>query len=551
MGQIIAAMFPQKSNIKDRFNCRNSAHHWNGLLWLLLVGVCFPGWFLTPLRAGTEEPSWNQFRGAAGSGVARDSQPPTKLGPDNLAWKIKIPGGLSSPITAGQRLIITGLEGESLVTLAFDTTTGNQIWRREAPKVSLEKTHEFGHPAASTPCIANGRVFVYFGSFGLLVYDLMDGHDLWQKPMPTPQSLYGMSTSPITYGDNLILALDDDANLPDSKASRSRLMAIRQENGDPVWEAPRPLARSAWSTPTVWKHDTGEDLVVFGSGRLCGYDPNTGTEKWFVTGFAREAIVQPVLGKGLVFASSALGGAPDEHADPEPLWQAMLQFDANGDGRIARTEITKYFNYPLRAEVPVDHPGFGIPLPADPEKRKERQNEIFGWIDKNHDGFWTHEEFVASISSRGNKPKLVAVRPGGKGDVTSTHVEWELRKCIPEVPSALFYGDLLYLVRNGGLMTAVSPGDGKILFDERLNAPGQYTASPVAAGGHIYLVSNPGIVSVVKAGATFDLRHQYNLQEPALVTPALDANTVYIRSQTQLWAFRSTPPEARPVLPQK
>ena len=80
--------------------------------------------------------------------------------------------------------------------------------------------------------------------------------------------------------------------------------------------------------------------------------------------------------------------------------------------------------------------------------------------------------------------------------------------------------------------------DGKLLYTERLGAPGQYSASPVIAGGNLYLISNPGVVSVVKTGDTFERLHHHNLGEPAFVTPAFDEVTLFIRTQSHLVAFR-------------
>jgi hypothetical protein len=305
------------------------------------------------------------------------------------------------------------------------------------------------------------------------------------------------------------------------------------------------LQRSGWSTPSIWRHESGEDLVVLGSGRLCGYDPQTGIEKWFLRGFARETAVAPVFGNGLAYASSAMGGIADETPNADPLWNAMLFFDANGDARIAQSEITEHFTFPLRPEVPPSHPGFGVPLPSDPARRAERQRAFFTGIDQDRDGFWTHDEFVANLGPRPFKPWLVAVRPGGEGDVTETHRAWELKRSIPELPSPIFYKDRLYLVRNGGILAAVDGAKGRIIFDERLGAPGQYSASPVIANDHIYLVSNQGVVSVVKAGDVFELAHQWELGEPAFVTPAIDQNSLYIRTESHLQAFRNAAPITR------
>lgn len=349
-----------------------------------------------------------------------------------------------------------------------------------------------------------------------------------------------MATSLIAYRDALILVLDNDADLPESKLSQSKIIAVNKSTGAIVWETPRPFVRSGWSTPAIWTHDGIDEIVVLGSGRLSCYDPTTGAEKWFATGFSRETIAQPVCGAGHVFAAAAmLGGVPDEQPDPEPFWKAMLTFDTNGDGRIERGEITEHFTFPLRPELPVGHPGFGIPLPQDPVKRKEHQERTFASSDKDKDGYWTHDEFVGNMSFNRGKPRLVAVRPGGQGDVTTSHVDWQLHRNIPEVPSPLFHRNRLYLVRDGGVLTAVDATNGNTIYSERLGALGQYSASPVLAGENLYLISNRGVVSVVKSGDTFQLLHQQDLGEASVVTPAFDDNTIYIRTQGHLWAFRA------------
>lgn len=482
---------------------------------------------------------WSEFRGPNSGGVARLSKPPVKLGPSSRAWKTPVPPGLSSPVVSHNRIFLTAVEQDRLVTLAFDSATGRIVWQRLAPAGSMEKVHQVNSPATPTPCADNKRVYVYFGSYGLLCYDHA-GRPQWQKPIPTPKSLYGAASSPILHGDNLILVLDNDANLPDSKLSQSRILALKKSTGEVVWEAARPLMRSGWSTPTIWRHAAGEDLVVLGSGRVCGYNPRTGAEKWFATGFSRETIAQPVFGNGHVYVSSAmLGGVADEQPDPEPFWHAMLQFDANGDGRLEPGEMTEQFTFPFRPELPLGHPGFGMPLADDAAKRKEQQAGLFASVDKNKDGFWTREEFLANMSFRREKPRLVAIAPGGHGNVTDTHVTWQLNRSIPEIPTPLFHQDRLYLIRNGGVLTAVNANDGKILYDERLGSAGQYSASPVVAHDHLYLLSNLGVISVVKPGDAFQLVHQYDLREPAYVTPAFDATSLYVRTESHLWAFRA------------
>ena len=193
----------------------------------------------------------------------------------------------------------------------------------------------------------------------------------------------------------LILVLDNDANLPNSRLSQSKIIALDKATGASVWETPRPFHRSGWSTPTIWTHEGGQELVVLGSGRLRGYDAATGVEKWFVNGFSRETVSRPIADRNRVFASaSMIGGVADEQPDPEPFWAAVMHFDANEDNKLARNEMTGQFTFPFRPDLPVGHPGFGMPLPKEELKRQKWLDGMFARTDKDKDGFWTKEEFL-------------------------------------------------------------------------------------------------------------------------------------------------------------
>lgn len=456
------------------------------------------------------------------------------------AWVIDVPPGHSSLALSEETLFLTAVEkGKTLVTLAFDKASGDRRWRAVAPEAPLEKVHATSSPAASTPLVDAERVIVYFGSFGLLCYN-HEGKELWRRAIPTPQSLYGMSTSPIAHGEHLILVLDDERTIADSKLTASKLVAIRRATGETVWETPRPLVRSGWSTPSIVPtSDGGEELVVLGQGRVYGYDPDTGEEKWFVDGFSRETIAVPVVGNGHVYVSAAmLGGVSDEQPDREPFWNALLPFDQNGNGKIERVEMSGDFTFPLRPDLPIGHPGFGIPLPSDPQKREERRDGFLKWVDRDEDGAWSKEELLNHLSFDRGKPNLMAIRPGGMGDVTKSQVSWALHRNIPEVPSPLFYQNRLYLVRDGGVLSVVDAANGKTIYRKRLGASGHYSASPVCTGDHLYLASNEGVVTVVSTGDTFEIRHQVDLGEPIHATPSLGANTLYVRTHAKIYAFR-------------
>src|SRR5437588_5667030 len=95
---------------------------------------------------------WPRFRGPDGSGVADGQKPPVEFGPDkNVKWKVPAPSGMSSPVIAGGKLVITALDGGKLFTIAYDRVDGREAWRAQAPARKLEAYHKIeGSPAAST-----------------------------------------------------------------------------------------------------------------------------------------------------------------------------------------------------------------------------------------------------------------------------------------------------------------------------------------------------------------------------------------------------------------
>src|SRR3989441_11627758 len=96
---------------------------------------------------------------------------------------------------------------------------------------------------------------------------------------------------------------------------------------------------------------------------------------------------------------------------------------------------------------------------------------------------------------------LFAIRPGGKGDITKTHVAWKVTRSLPYVSSPLFYEGKVYTIKNGGLASCYDAKTGKPFYqDERVGAPGDYYSSAVAANGKIYLASQPGLMLVLAAG---------------------------------------------------
>ena len=448
-------------------------------------------------------PAWPQFRGPGGNAIATDGAPPLQFGPKtNVLWKTALPPGHSSPCIWGTNIFLTGYENGKLETLCLDRSDGRILWRRAAPAGKAERTHTIGSPAASTPC-TDGRVLIsYFGSFGLLAYDF-DGTELWRQPLPAPMVEFGTGTSPLLAGDLVILVSDGDEG--------SCLLAFNKRAGKRVWRTERPEFRRSFASPFVWRHDGDEELVVPGSIWLRSYDLKNGSERWSFTGTSRVANSTPCAGEGLLFASSwNIGGDPGDRITLEPYDQFAREHDTDHDGAFKKDEI-----------------------PAGPLRDR------FSQMDINKDGHITHEEWDIMrdmFAKAGNA--VLALRAGGKGDITTSHLEWKSTRSLPYVCSPVFLGGRLYTVKNGGLASCYDAKSGRAIYqDERLDAGGDYYASLVAASGHVIAISQKGLATVIAAGGALKILAHNDLGEQVMATPAIVDGKLYIRTASQLFAF--------------
>ena len=142
--------------------------------------------------------------------------------------------------------------------------------------------------------------------------------------------------------------------------------------------------------------------------------------------------------------------------------------------------------------------------------------------------------------SSGRAGPTLAIRPGGSGDVTSTHIAWQTPKGSPFVPSPLVYGDHLYLVNDmASIATCLEAKTGKLLWQGRLGEARResFSASPVAVGGKIFFTNDDGETFVLAAGQEFNLLRVNRLGEQTLATPALVEGTWYFRTASQLVAI--------------
>ncbi len=138
-------------------------------------------------------------------------------------------------------------------------------------------------------------------------------------------------------------------------------------------------------------------------------------------------------------------------------------------------------------------------------------------------------------SSGFEKTTLRAIRPGGRGDVTSTHIAWEQKKGAPTQPSLLFANELLFAITDGGIATCYQPKTGDIVWQERVG--GNFCASPVWAEGQIYFLNEAGETIVTEAADQFKVVAKSPLGEKCQASMAVSGGRLFIRSDKNLWCI--------------
>ena len=142
------------------------------------------------------------------------------------------------------------------------------------------------------------------------------------------------------------------------------------------------------------------------------------------------------------------------------------------------------------------------------------------------------------FATSGPNNSTYAVRPGGRGDVTDTHVVWNSPRGNPFVPSAILVGDYFYAVDDHGIATCLAAATGKSVWRKRFG--GDFTASPVAADGKIYFTNEVGATLVIKADTDrYEELATNTIDEPVFASPAISEGRVFLRSAKHLWCLEN------------
>lgn len=281
---------------------------------------------LAPAAAATAQEHWPQFRGPEARGVGTSDRLPLAWGrQSNILWRTTIPGrGWSSPIIWGDRVILTtavseGPQEEPRKGLYFggdrptpppdrhhwrvvclDWESGQLRWSTEvaAGRPFLPR-HLKNSYASETPATDGERVYALFGSVGLFALD-MEGRILWEVPLPPRKMAHGWGTaaSPVVYGDRVFVVRDNE--------EQSFVAAYDERTGKELWRVEREEP-SNWSTPFVWEHDGGVELVTAGRRKVRSYDLD-GRLLWELRGLSSITIPTPFAAEGLLYLGAGYVG---------------------------------------------------------------------------------------------------------------------------------------------------------------------------------------------------------------------------------------------------
>jgi outer membrane protein assembly factor BamB len=279
--------------------------------------------------------NWPQWRGPQGTGVSTETGLPLQWSEtENIAWKCPLPGmGASTPAVWGNAVFVTSEDGDKLLLLKTNKTTGQVEWTqqvgtgvparrgRRGADGSFRKQQKFHnlHNLASPSPVTDGEVVIaHFGNGDLAAYDFA-GKRLWlhnlQKEHGTYTIWWGHANSPVLSGDLVIsVCMQDSLADLQSELAPSYLVAHDKRTGEQKWKTKRETGSKAedgdsYTTPLLYERQGRRELLVVGANHIDAYDPTTGRQLWDVPGIeGSRTITGPTLGAGLVYATGGKRG---------------------------------------------------------------------------------------------------------------------------------------------------------------------------------------------------------------------------------------------------
>ena len=476
------------------------------LMMILIAAGCLPA-------LGGED--WSRFRGPNGTGVSTETNLPTEFGPDkSVVWKTPLPAGHSSPVFSRTRIFVTAHDGDKksgkLVVIALDRKSGKELWRREVPRAKTGRLENVNGPASASPVTDGENVYAFFQDFGLIAFDA-NGKEKWRMPLGPFNMFYGYGASPILVDDKVIVPVDQDLG--------AYLLAVDKNTGKTKWKIDRPEVISGYSTPTIYQPKSGaKQLIIPEAFQLSAYSVADGKRVWWVRGLACE--MKSVISYDNEYAYINGWGFPLNQPGKQiptiPFEEGLKRYDKNKDGFVAKDEISG----------------------AEPIDRVLSPNYGFDAFDLNRDQKLDAKDWDVFRAMMASENGLLAIKLGGAGDMTEKAIRWKYQRPVPQVPSTLLYQGSLFMVNDSGILISFDPATGAVIKQGRLKgAIDKYFASPVGADDKVYLISQDGTMSVVKAAGEWDVLAVNALGDEVFATPAIADGKIYVRTRGMLYCF--------------
>lgn len=342
-------------------------------------------------------------------------------------------------------------------------------------------------------------------------------------------------SSPIVWGDRLFLTTAYDG-------ARRVVLCFNRTDGKLLWEAAAPEPESverlfrknshATATPVT---DGQRVYALFGNAGLLAVDFN-GKQVWHYSFGATSNYHGP-------------GGSPLLYRDRVIFYQ-----DQRSDSFVAAIDAKTgklLWKTPRQETV-----GWGTPIAIRAGDRDEiivsGQNAVRAYDPDTGKELWMARGNTVEVTPTpavghglvfcpsGRAGPTLAIRPGGSGDVTETHIAWQTPRGSPFIPSPLVYGDYLYLVNDmTSVATCLEARTGKPVWQGRLGVATRegFSASPLAVDGKVFITNDEGETFVLAAGPEFNLLRVNRLNEQTLATPALVDGKWYFRTAGHLLAI--------------
>jgi outer membrane protein assembly factor BamB len=469
---------------------------------------------------------WPQFRGPNCSGISATTKPLplTFSATENLRWSADVGDGIGGAVVAAGRVFASGMTGKETVSLyAFDAASGKPLWRRNWPTGKLSTVHRTNSQASATPAADADRVYLYFSTLGLMSVDARTGKDVWQQKVATPFFVFkwGPGVSPVLYRDLVLFCQDDDLH--------PAFYAFDKATGKLRWKDERFDMSVNYTHPIICRANGRDDIVVAGTGMLIGYDPESGQRRWFAKTLLRNIKTTPVCVDGVIYIAVQSGGIANQ-------WLASADQNETGnrDGKIHKAEIQA-----LAGETPIPDVFF---------------TKTFDRGDLDKDGYlegreldiaFLHPDNFAGAShtllgDNAIEQFILAIRGGGQGDVTESHLLWKhATKHTDHIVSPFVANGRMFLIKDGGISTVFDTKNGKPLRVPKRIGGGTYYASPVFGDDKIYLAGENGKIVVLDNSADYKELAMNDLHESIIATPAIADGALFIRTRTKVLCIRS------------